>query len=191
VLLVGSGGCISGVMMPKGLRRYNGNGHLHFVTFSCYQRLPLLREARSRDLMVRELAWVRDELGFPLVGYVIMPENVHVLLGETKDSTPSTVLHRLKLRTARKLRKKPNRMSSKQMSLPLEDEYGEVLRSFWQTRFYDFNVYSERKLKEKLEYMHENPLKRRLVTHSKDWPWSSWAFYANRKDFLVRMDVEN
>ena len=191
VLLVGCGGCNSGVEMPKGLRRYYGRGHLHFVTFSCYRRLPLLKDARSRDLVVRELARVRDELGFPLVGYVIMPEHVHLLLGETKDSTPSTVLHRLKLRTARKLRKKPNKGYAKQMRLPLEDEYGEGLRSFWQARFYDFNVYSERKLKEKLEYMHENPLKRRLVTHPKDWPWSSWAFYANRKDFLVRMDVEN
>jgi hypothetical protein len=39
--------------------------------------------------------------------------------------------------------------------------------------------------------MHENPLKRGLVTHPKDWPWSSWAFYAKRKDFLIPMDIEN
>jgi hypothetical protein len=55
-------------------------------------------------------------------------------------------------RTARKLRKKPNKGYAKQMRLPLEDEYGDGLRSFWQARSYDFNVYSERKLKEKLEY---------------------------------------
>ena len=158
--------------MPKGLRRYYGKGHLHFVTFSCYRRLPLLKSARSRDLLAQELARVREELRFPLVGYVIMPEHVHLLLGETKDSTPSTVLHRLKLRTARKLRKRPSRTSLKQMRLPFE-EYGEPLRSFWQARFYDFNVYSEKKLKEKLEYMHQNPIQRRLVTHPKDWPWSS------------------
>lgn len=176
--------------MPKGLRRYYGKSHLHFVTFSCYRRLPLLKSARSRDVVIRELVRVREELRFPLVGYVIMPEHVHLLLGETKESTPSTVLHRLKLRTARNLRKKARKMSTRQMRLPL-GEYGEPLRSFWQARFYDFNVYSEKKRKEKLDYMHENPIKRKLVTHPKDWPWSSWAFYAKRKDFLIRMDVEN
>jgi hypothetical protein len=39
--------------------------------------------------------------------------------------------------------------------------------------------------------VHENPMKRGLVTHPEDWPWSSWTFYAKRKDFLIRMDVEN
>ena len=176
--------------MPKGLQRYYGKGHRHFVTFSCYRRLPLLKRARSRDLVVRELGRVRQELGFPLLGYVIMPEHVHLLLGETKECTPSTVLHRLKRRTARKLRKKPTGSSTRQLRLPL-GEYGEPLRSFWQARFYDFNVYSEKKLKQKLEYMHENPIKRRLVTHPNDWPWSSWAFYAGKNDFLIEMDIEN
>ena len=77
------------------------------------------------------------------------------------------------------------------MRLPLEDEYGEPLRSFWQARFYDFNVYTEKKLTEKLQYMHENPVKRGLVTHPKDWPWSSWTFYTKRKGFLIRMDLGN
>ncbi len=42
--------------MPTGLRRYYGQGHLHFITFSCYRRLPLLKSARARDLFVKELA---------------------------------------------------------------------------------------------------------------------------------------
>jgi hypothetical protein len=46
-------------------------------------------------------------------------------------------------------------------------------------------------LKEKLEYIHEKPKKRGLVTDPKNWPWSRWAFHARRKDFLVRMDVGN
>jgi putative transposase len=73
--------------------------------------------------------------------------------------------------------------------LPLE-EYREPLRCFWQARFYDFNVYREKKRKGKLDYMHRNPIQRRLVAHPKDWPWSSCALYAKGKDFLIRMDVE-
>jgi hypothetical protein len=43
----------------------------------------------------------------------------------------------------------------------------------------DFNVWSLKKRVEKLHYMHMNPLKRKLVDHPKDWPWSSFSFYAN------------
>src|SRR5216684_1378596 len=55
-------------------------------------------------------------------------------------------------------------------------------------RFYDFNVWSEKKLKEKLDYMHRNPVTRKLVDHPKDWPWSSWSFYENGEAGLVPID---
>jgi hypothetical protein len=58
----------------------------------------------------------------------------------------------------------------------------------WQPRFYDFNVWSQAKFVEKLQYMHMNPLKRKLVAHPRDWPWSSFSFYAKKESGLVRID---
>ncbi len=126
--------------MPAGLRRYYGKGDLHFITFSCYRRLPLLKTVRARDLFVKELGKVRDEMGFHLLGYVVMPEHVHLLISEAKRGTPSKALQKLKLRVARKLRKRRKRVNAGQMRLPF-GEREELLRAFWQARFYDFNVY--------------------------------------------------
>jgi putative transposase len=64
--------------MPKGLRRRYGQGHLHFNTCSCYRRLPLFASARSKNLFVKILGEVRDRYGFSLVGYVVMPEHIHL-----------------------------------------------------------------------------------------------------------------
>ena len=174
--------------MPAGLKRYYGKGHLHFITFSCYRRLPLLKSARARDIFVSELGKVRDEMGFDLIGYVVMPEHVHLLLSEPKVGTPSTVMQKLKLRVARKLRKRKKRTNSGQMELPFT-EMPAPLRSFWQARFHDFNVYSEKKRVEKLNYMHANPVKRGLVRHPKEWPWSSWEFYFGGKPGLAPIDI--
>jgi REP element-mobilizing transposase RayT len=44
------------------------------------------------------------------------------------------------------------------------------------------------KFVEKLHYMHMNPVKRKLVAHPKDWPWSSFSFYAKKDSGLVRID---
>jgi len=62
------------------------------------------------------------------------------------------------------------------------------LRRFWQRRYYDFNVYTRKKMKEKLEYMHANPITEKLVKHPKDWLWSSWMYYATGEG-LLRIDA--
>ena len=95
---------------------------------------------------------VRDATGFRLIGYVVMPGHVHLLIGEPREGTPSTVLHKLKLGVARKLRKR-KRACAGQLRLPFAAPR-EPLRAFWQARFYDFNVYSRGKKREKLNYMH-------------------------------------
>ena len=174
--------------MPARLKRYYGRGHLHFITFSCYRRLPLLKTARARDILAKELGRVRDEMGFHLLGYVVIPEHVHLLMSEPKQGTPSTALQKLKLRVARKLRKRGRPVCAGQMRLPFV-ETAEPLRAFWQARFYDFNVYSKGKQTEKLNYMHANPVIRGLVKHPRDWAGSSWGFYYGEKLGLA-MDMK-
>jgi|SRR5580693_4977839 putative transposase len=174
--------------MPKGLKRYYGQGQLHFVTFSCYRRLPLLGTVRARNLFVKELERVRREYGFLLVGYVVMPNHVHLLVSEPQKGTPSTVLQMLKQRVSRTIRKTKHPMLKAQLPL-LFPKFIADLPQFWQPRFYDFNVYSHEKKREKLEYMHANPVTRGLVKHPKDWPWSSFSFYAKGEAGLVEVDL--
>ena len=174
--------------MPRRLKRIYGFGHLHFITFSCYRRLPLLRSARARNLFVRVLDQVRNEYGFKLVGYVVMPEHVHLLISEPARGNPSTVLKMLKQRVSRVLRRKPRRrVSTAQRSFPFVSSV-ELLPQLWQKRFYDFNVWSRKKKIEKLDYMHSNPFKRGLVDNPKHWPWSSYAFYQRRGEVLMPID---
>jgi putative transposase len=173
--------------MPKGLKRYYGQGELHFITFSCYQRLPLLRTVRARNVFVQALAAIRERYNFLLVGYVVMPNHVHLLISESAKGTPSVVLKVLKQRVSRDIRKGMRRSSPSQMLFAFSKGDRNLSR-FWQPRFYDFNVWSAKKVGEKLDYMHANPVSRGLVKHPKDWPWSSWSFYAKQETSLVRID---
>ena len=173
--------------MPKNLKRYYGRGDLHFVTFSCYRRLPLLRSIRARNIFVKTLGAVRDRYKFMLVGYVVMPEHVHLLLSEPPKSTPSVVLKVLKQRVARDLRKKKRARRDGQLRLPfMTGDAG--LPRFWQPRFHDFNVYTKYKLRQKLQYMHANPVKRGLVKNPGEWIWSSFSFYEKGQQGLLKVD---
>ncbi len=58
----------------------------------------------------------------------------------------------------------------------------------WQRRFYDLNVWSEKKRLEKLTYVHNNPVRRGLARAPGDWAWSSWRFYFLDEVFVLPMD---
>ena len=142
--------------MPKGLVRYQQSGCFHFVTFSCYRRLPYLGTASARSLFERSLDGMRKRYDFAVCGYVVMPEHVHLLVSEPKKALLSKAIQALKLSVSVQSRERP----------------------FWQARYYDFNVHNEEKRVEKLRYMHRNPVKRGLVERPEQWAWSSFRHYA-------------
>jgi len=160
--------------MRSNLHRYYGAGDLHLITCSCYQRQPLLATPRRRDLFLRVLEQVRRRYEFVVVGYVVMPEHVHLLISEPERRNPSTVMQALKLGFARRVlasaRRRQNPLQPTLFALPPQH--------IWQKRFYDFNVWTARKRVEKLRYMHRNPVKRGLVSTPEDWRWSSFCAYA-------------
>jgi putative transposase len=158
--------------MTKGLERRYGQNDLYVITCSCYQRRPLLAAPRARDVFLEILDNVRKRYAFALVGYVVMPEHVHLLMSESTAATPSIVMQVLKQDVSRAL----------QRGAPSES------RVFWQPRFYDFNVWTRKKRNEKLNYIHLNPVKRGLVDDPKMSPWSSYRFYRYGEECLCTPD---
>jgi len=155
--------------MPAGLVRFQKAGCFHFITFSCYQRAPLLARTGGYEIFERELEKFRLRYEFVVAGYVLMPEHVHLLVGEPTIASLATVLQVLKQETSKRLKR-----------------WGEV--RFWQRRYYDFNVHG--KTAEKLRYMHRNPVKRGLVTQPEDWIWSSFRHYATGAVGTVEIESE-
>ena len=167
--------------MPKNLKRYYGRGDFHFITFSCHKRVALLGTVSARNLFLSVLSETRAQYQFALLGYVIMPEHVHLLIGEPRVGDPSKVIQGLKLRVSKRVRKAAVSTGSFRF-------HGAFVTHFWQPRSYDFNVWSAKKRKEKLDYMHRNPVSRKLVEDPKDWVWSSYASYSNRGTPLIQID---
>src|SRR3981189_1298724 len=89
--------------MPTNLHRYYGSGYLHFITTSCYQRKALLGTPQNRDLFLEVMEQVRRRYRFVVVGYVVMPEHVHLLFSEPGRGDPSVVMKVLKQSFARRL----------------------------------------------------------------------------------------
>jgi putative transposase len=170
--------------MPTGLHRTYGARHLHFITCSCYRRLPFFHSEKPRDRFLEVLEQTRRRYRFVVIGYVVMPEHIHLLITEPEIGTPSTVMQVLKQRTAQALLPKRKRRNPRQRELLAK----ETRRAFWQARFYDFNVWTTKKRIEKLRSIHRNAVQRGLVDAPEQWRWSSYRFYLLGEPGIVKIN---
>ena len=132
--------------MPWGLKRFHESGQTHFVTFGCYHRRPSFTEASAKYAFEAALERVRRSFGLRVYGYVVMPEHVHLLIGEPSRATLAEALKSLKQGVSRRL-------------------IGDA-EHFWQKWYYDFNIRNYRQFVEKLRYIHRNPVQRGLCEHA-------------------------
>jgi len=180
--------------------RFYGGRDFHFVTFSCYQRRPFLADPVRRDLFLTALEQVRRRYRLVVLGYVVMPEHVHLLLSEPQRTNLSIAIQALKLGFVRRLTGDGVASTN---DIPTSRNFGETWgtpfrgdhptcdncpKHFWMARFYDFNVWSEEKRIEKLDYIHNNTVRRGLVTSPEEWGWSSYRWYLNREAGPVKID---
>ncbi len=157
--------------MPWGLKRFHESRQLHFLTTSCFHRRPKFVSPQARTTFESSLEQVRQQYGLLVYGYVVMPEHVHLLVSEPERDTLARAMQSLKQSVARRLALR-------------------AANSFWQARYYDFNVWSEMKCVEKLRYIHRNPVQRGLVARPEDWVWSSFRHYATGETRALEIESQ-
>ncbi|MCH7721580.1 MAG: transposase [Planctomycetes bacterium] len=184
--------------MPTGLERHDEAGHTHFWTISCYRRLGFFFDDGVKQVVVDGLRRLQSEFEICLIGYVVMPDHVHVLLyphpRACEQPVPvSQLLNGFKQYVGYHGKQRLRdywREHHRLWSRPLTDwaHGGFKRQSLWTTRAYDFNVDREAKLREKLDYCHKNPLTQGLVERPEEWRWSSYRYYETADRSLLAMD---
>ncbi len=147
--------------MPWGLKRFQQARCLHFVTFSCYHRAPLLAIPEARCIFEQTLERVRKWYGLYVTGYVVMPEHVHLLISEPERASLAVAIQMLKQIVSYQLHKLA------------------AGGPFWQARYYDFK-----------RYIHRNPVKRGLVESPEQWAWSSFRHYISGVEGMVEIESQ-
>jgi len=181
--------------MPTRLHRYNFPGHTHFLTFSTYRRLTFFWHDSIKRIAINGLQLLQSKFHICLVGYVIMPEHVHLLIyphprGDLTPIAISILLHAYKKHVGYEGKKQLKRLANSPHGLwsPALTQWLANKKPFWQTRGYDFNIDRHEILIEKLNYCQKNPLTRRLVTRAEDWVRSSYRFYEFDDGLSLKMD---
>jgi putative transposase len=114
------------LIMPDGLKRFHHSGQSHFITFTCYHRLPYLAGEKACKTFVAALERARLRYTFRVYGFVVMPEHIHLLISEPERGAVANAIQSLKL--------------SSSMRTAAERERVGQRSPLWQKRYYDRNI---------------------------------------------------
>lgn len=164
----------------KTIKHYNVPGNAHFLTFSCYRRLPLLSKDRTRLWFLQALAEARNEHDFALWAWVLMPEHIHLLIyPKHPTSRIGKILASIKRPVGCKAIDYLEAHASPFLERLTVRNRNRIYRHFWQVGpGDDHDLYEPKAIHNAIQYIHDNPVRRKLVKTAEDWVWSSardWA----------------
>jgi len=151
------------------IRRIERWERIFFITFNLERGVHFLTE-RERDAVLQVLDAVRLKMNCLVLGYVVMPNHIHLLL-RIAETPVDKVLRNLKSRSGFVLNK-------------MRKTRGAI----WQRSYFDFICRKRKDVGAKLAYIHENPVEARLVISSSDWKWSSYGHYAKTGEAMIAVD---
>ena len=163
-----------------------------YITIVTKDRLRAFQTERMKDILSLAIDEARTSAGFLLFAYVIMLDHMHLLT--SRPSTVSDVLRVLKGLTAHRVIDylKLNGYFSSLAKLQHLERDRNYKYSLWQTEKNVLPVFSEKLFREKLNYIHQNPVRAGLVEQAMDYRWSSARIWQGRssENEPLRMDKD-
>lgn len=161
----------------------------HFITCTIVGWLPVFTRQRYLDIITSSLIFCRQQKGLRLQGYVILDNHLHLMV--CADNL-SQVVRDFKRHTAKEIlaaaRQDDKIWLLKQFEFFKREHKGESQHQVWQEGVHPQAITTEDMLRQKLEYIHYNPVKLGLVDHPEDWRYSSARNYSGQ-DGLLEIDL--
>jgi putative transposase len=161
---------------------------LRFVTTTCKDWLHLLQSHAIMQIVADSLTFLNGKYKVQIVGYVFMPNHIHMLMFLEDGKTLSSYMRDFKKFTSVKIRKQLE--AEEQYSLVEQMRFikGAQKLKVWQDRFDDFYITNPKSFLIKLNYIHNNPLKRGLAKSAADYKYSSAGYYERETEGILKIN---
>jgi len=161
----------------------------YFLTCVVVGHTPVFTASGIIRILIDNLNFYRSKCGFKLLGYVIMPDHLHLLILLKEKSNISDIMRDFKGYTSKRITAYLKENGKTEILSRLKEHATkEVKNPFWMEGNKPIAAYSEKVLKTKLDYIHNNPVKRGLVDSVEDYPHSSFRNYHFDDDSLIVVD---
>ena len=172
----------------KRVRHHDIPNHAHELTFSTYQRRPVLLLPGIPQIVLAAIGRCRERDMARLIAFVVMPEHIHILLAPIpdEDGNPTAIsdlLRAIKRPSSFRIKQHLTRTKPSLVDhLTIRERPGKATFRFWQQGGgYDRNLTNPEAIRSSIAYIHRNPVRRGLCNAVHEWEWSSHAQWQPEK----------
>lgn len=164
------------------------NTNCYLVTSSTVEWLPVFVSGETCRVITSSLDYCRRHKGLKVFAYVVMPTHFHAILASDSPKDLSNIMRDLKRHTSRELiqvlEKSNCRVALSAFQSAGRDAKGNEDYKLWQDGYHPKGIFLEDVLRQKIEYVHQNPVRKGLVERVEDWLFSSARNYFERESIL-------
>lgn len=168
----------------------------YFISFSVVHWIDIFTRMDYFNILTDALDYCRKHKGMVIFGYCIMPNHIHLIF-RSADNQPSALIRDFKGFTSRKLIKaigENKQESRKEWMLSMFKEAGTKNANvkqyqLWQQNNHPIEIWSDHIFEQKLNYVHQNPVKSGFVFEPWEWKYSSARNYIDGLDVILEIDV--
>ena len=152
----------------------------YFITSVTHDRQPIFRTDKLKEIACKALDEARRSAGLLYFGYAIMPDHFHIVTDGKRS--PSDTLRYLNGVTAKRVLDylKENEFTSSLLKLRETVKERGYKHSVWEHHSDKFLLTSEDMFMQKIDYIHNNPVKDGLVEKPEDYLYSSARIWNKR-----------
>lgn len=176
-----------------GLPRFQIEGHIYYITTVVYDRLPIFMRPAFIIPLLDSLNFYRHKQEFKLLGYVVMPDHIHLVIWPFGKASVADIMQNYKEFTAKRIIRQAEVENMENWVKAFQEagvETGRSMNKVWQDSYWDMNVYTETFLRQKLNYIHRNPVRANLAQAPEDYPYSSYRNYTLGEEWLIEIDED-
>jgi REP element-mobilizing transposase RayT len=169
--------------MPNSYRVFTDQHYAYFVTWTSVDWLPLFDKEPYRQIVLDSLNYFRTEKNTQLNAFVIMPTHLHAILWPEIGISLSDVIRDFKRFTSREISREAIRQCAAEFIEVFKRARNEnraqdvSTYQVWQEGSHPEAIFTEKFARQKMDYIHMNPVRAGLVEMATDWPYSSAKAY--------------
>jgi len=178
--------------MAEGGYKIRNQDGIHFLTFAVVEWVDVFTRTIYKDIVVDSLRYCQEKKGLILYSWVVMSNHVHLIVSASKGSRLSQIMRDFKKYTAVKVLRaieENQEESRREWMLSIFRDVGKnnvrnESYQFWNQDNHPVELETNEMMDQRLNYIHNNPLKAGIVDNPEDYPYSSARDYAGRKGLL-------
>ena len=166
---------------------------LNFLTFTIVEWIDLFSRKIYKDIIIDSLAFCQKNKGLNVHAYVIMSSHVHVIFSTEASDGLSSIIQNFKSFTARQIlkyikdKKKPESRREwllNHFAFNARKNKTHSQHQIWQRDNHPIMLYSPKVIRQKLLYIHNNPVEEKIVREQEAYLYSSASNYTNNEGIL-------